>query len=227
MLSFFQFVPTALTLNAFKTEAAAFARVQSAKKVPALYAVDNGKTVGTFVEHAFIAHLQSHYSFQQGNSANGIDVPSLDVDIKVTSISRGQPQSSCPFKSARQKIYGLGYSLLIFGYEKQDDHKRRVAHLNILHTVFVDAAQTGDFQTTTGLRRLIDSKANREEILAFFEERMLPVDSITADLLADEVLAHPPEIGYLTISNAWQWRLQYGRAIEQAGQVDGVTKLGP
>jgi len=41
------------------------------------------------------------------------------VDIKVTSIR--QPQSSCPFKSARQKIYGLGYSLIVFVYDKKDD----------------------------------------------------------------------------------------------------------
>jgi hypothetical protein len=27
----------------------------------------------------------------------------------------------------------------------------------------------------------------------------------------------PPELGYLTISNALQWRLQYSRVIEQAG----------
>lgn len=36
--------------------------------------------------------------------------------MKVTSIR--QPQFSCPFKSARQKIYGLGYALLIFIYER-------------------------------------------------------------------------------------------------------------
>jgi len=39
--------------------------------------------------------------------------------MKVTS-SR-QPQSSCPFKHARQKIYGLGSSLLVFVYDKTDN----------------------------------------------------------------------------------------------------------
>ena len=51
------------------------------------------------------------------------DLPSLDVDIKVTSIR--QPQSSCPFQSARQKIYGLGYHLLIFVYEKSDNDEAK------------------------------------------------------------------------------------------------------
>ena len=29
--------------------------------------------------------------------------------------------------------------------------------------------------------------------------------------------SHRPRLGYLTISNALQWRLQYSRVIEQAG----------
>lgn len=163
------------------------------------------------------------YSSAAGNSAKGIDLPGVEVDIKVTSIR--QPQSSCPFRSARQKIYGLGYSLLIFVYEKTDDHVQRTARLNILHTVFVEKQRTGDHQTTTGLLKLIENHANKDDVLAFFEDRMLPVDQITAEALADEVLSNPPHVGYLTISNALQWRLQYARAIEKAGVVEGVIRL--
>ena len=109
-------MPASLTLSVFQAEAAAFASALSSRYEPALFAVTDGKAVGTHVEHAFIFHLRTLYSFPKGNSAKGTDVPSLDVDIKVTSIR--QPQSSCPFRSARQKIYGLGYSLLIFVYDK-------------------------------------------------------------------------------------------------------------
>jgi len=56
-------------------------------------------------------------------------------------------------------------------------------------------------------------------------ERMLPLDDIQAQALAEEVLANPPEIGYLTISNALQWRLQYSRVIQQAGVVIGIETL--
>jgi hypothetical protein len=58
-----------------------------------------------------------------GNAASGIDLPSADIltDIKVTSIK--QPQSSCPFKDVKQKIYGLGYNLLVFVYDKKDDKR--------------------------------------------------------------------------------------------------------
>jgi len=61
--------------------------------------------------------MRDKYQFPPSNSAKGIDFPEIDVDIKVTSFK--QPQSSCPFRSARQKIFGLGYSLLVFVYEKK------------------------------------------------------------------------------------------------------------
>jgi hypothetical protein len=218
-------MPRPLTLSLLQAEAARFAQWQSRQAEPELFGTTDGKAVGTHLEHKFQARLQRTYSYDRGNSAKGIDFPALDVDIKVTSIR--QPQSSCPFRSARQKIYGLGYSLLVFAYEKTDDATTRAARLDIRHTVFVDKSRTADFQTTSGLRRLVESSANRDDILAFFEERLLPVDDTEAIALADEVLSHPPALGYLTISNALQWRLQYSRAIEQAGAVEGVTRLTP
>jgi len=186
--------------------------------------VTDGKAVGTYLEHKFQVSPLEKYSYPQGNSARGIDFPGIDIDIKVTSIR--QPQSSCPFKSARQKIYGLGYSLLVFVYAKSDDAKTKTAILDIKHTILIEKEYTADYQTTSGLRRLIENNANRDDILGFFEERMLPVDSITAESLADEVLRNPPVIGSLTISNALQWRLQYSRAITQAGTSEGVLRIG-
>jgi hypothetical protein len=62
-------------------------------------------------------------------------------------------------------------------------------------------------------------------LLGFFEERMLPLDQIAAEALADEVLRNPPLAGCLTVSNALQWRLQYSRAIDQAGTTKGVLRL--
>jgi hypothetical protein len=216
-------MPRQLTLSLLQSEAAQFARWQSGRPMPALFGTTDGKAVGTHLEHQFQARLERKYTYHRGNSAKGIDFPALDVDIKVTSIR--QPQSSCPFRSARQKIYGLGYSLIVFAYDKRDDSTARAARLDIKHTVFVDKTRTADFQTTSGLRRLLENQANRDDILAFFEERLLPVADTEAIALADEVLATPPLIGCLTISNALQWRLQYSRAIEQAGNVDGVLRL--
>lgn len=89
----------------------------------------------------------------------------------------------------------------------------------------MEKERTADYQATVALRRMIENRANRDDVLAYFEERLLPVDDIEARTLAEEVLHSPPEVGYLTISNALQWRLQYGRVIEQAGKVAGLLRL--
>src|SRR5205807_5193108 len=125
--------------------------------------------------------------------------------------------SSCPFKSARQKIYGLGYNLIIFVYEKTDDLARHTARLNILHCIFIRKDFTGDYQMTRVIREIVDRNGNGDDLKACFADRNLPVDDITAEQLAAEILTNRPEQGYLTISNALQWRLQYGRVIQQAG----------
>lgn len=106
-----------LTVPRLKTEATAFAAQESTHAEPSLFGVTDGKAVGTYLEQKFQANLHEKYDYVEGSSAKGIDFPELNVDIKVTSIK--QPQSSCPFKSARQKIYGLGYNLLVFVYEKR------------------------------------------------------------------------------------------------------------
>lgn len=137
-----------LTHKLLCKEASEFAAVESNVYEPQLFGVSDGKAVGTYFEQKFRAYLSARYEFEQGNSAKGIDFPSIDVDMKVTRIT--QPQSSCPFKSARQKIYGLGYSLLVFVYDKVDDQALRAARLHVLHTVYVEASRTADYQTTLG-----------------------------------------------------------------------------
>ncbi len=143
--------------------------------------------------------------------------------MKVTSIQ--QPQSSSPFKSARQKVLGLGYSLLVFVYQKTDDDEKRTGNLQIHHTVFVDESRTADFQTTQGIRDILERDGNVDDLLAFFADRNLPIDEADAIHLAEELLEDPPVLGYLTISNALQWRLQYRRVIEKAGVIDGIRRV--
>ena len=212
-----------LTIPALKREARAFAEAESVHDEPSLYGVTDGKAVGTYFEHKFRSHLRASYDFQQGSSAKGIDFPQLLVDMKVTSIR--QPQSSCPYESARQKIFGLGYSLLVFAYEKRDDDAKAAGRLEIRHLVFVEADRTADFQTTTGIADILQRDGNKDDLVAFMAERMLPVDEIEAANIADDILKSPPTVGYLTISNALQWRLQYRRVIEKADTVSGVARL--
>ncbi|MBD2616287.1 MAG: restriction endonuclease [Nostoc sp. GBBB01] len=214
---------TILTVETLCSEAAIFSAAESLHPEPLLYGVTDGKAVGTYLEQKFRLYLKERYEFVEGNSASGIDFPGLLVDVKVTSIR--QPQSSCPFKSARQKIFGLGYSLLIFVYDKTDNSTNRTATLNILHTIYVSAERTADFQMTRGIRNIIANEGNKDDLIAFMLDRNLPVDEIEASNIADEIMSNPPVQGFLTISNALQWRLQYGRVIERAGQEDGIIPV--
>lgn len=162
---------------------------------------------------------RSTWATQQRESTS----PSLDVDTKATSVR--QPQSSCPFKSGRQKIFGLGYSLLVFVYEKSDDPDAKTGRLDIQDVIFVEAVRTGDCQMTRGLREILENDGNVDDLMAFMLDKQLPVDEIEAGRLAEEILRDKPEQGYLTIANALQWRLQYSRVIDQAGSVSGVVRV--
>lgn len=139
--------------------------------------------------------------------------------FKVTSIT--QPQSSCPFKNSRQKIYGLGYNLLIFVYDKKDTYNSCMLHFT--HCTFIDSERTSDYTTTKRLREMVIDGANKEDIIGFLQDKNIPGDEIVYNELASEILDNLPEQGYLTISNALQWRLQYSRVIALNNRVCGVV----
>lgn len=209
-----------LTADTLREEARRICEEQSVLNHEALIGVTDGKAVGTYIEHLFQESLGKKYIFLQGNSAKGIDFPEeeLNTDLKVTSVR--QPQSSCPFKSARQKIFGLGYNLLVMVYDKRDTRDR--CELSFCHCVFVSQERTADY---TMSRRLIEMKAdgaNLEDIVAFLGDRNLPGDEVVLRELAEEILERDLTQGYLTVSNALQWRLQYGRLLSLKNRVLGV-----
>lgn len=212
-----------LTVEALRKEAANFSVAQSSHNEPNLYGKTDGKAVGTYLEHRFQTILRAKYVYHEGSSAIGIDFPGLNVDMKVTRSER--PQSSSPFKSVRQKILGLGYSLLVFVYERTDDDANRTVNLHIRHTIFVDAAQTADYQTTRGILNIIEREGNTDDLVAYMYERNLQIDEDDAFAFAEELLDNPPALGYLTISNAYQWRLHYKRVIEKAGNAPGILRV--
>lgn len=113
----------------------------------------------------------------------------------------------------------------MFVYEKTDDQSDNTGRLDIKHTIFVNDFRTADYQTTSGIVKILDNKGNKDDLIAFFQERMLPVDEIEANRIAEELLKNKPIVGYLTISNAFQWRLQYSRVIQEAGAIDGVVRV--
>ena len=209
-----------LTIDSLKKEAKIFCEFMSKENHNSLIGITDGKAVGTYVEHRFQAYLKSRYELEVGSSAKGIDLPGegIQTDIKVTSIV--QPQSSCPFKNARQKIFGLGYNLLVFVYEKKDSSS--TCTLDFKYCTFIESSKTADYTTTKRIREMLDDGANKEDLIGFLVDKNVPGDEIIYSDLADEVLSRKPEQGYLTISNALQWRLQYSRVIALNNSVDGV-----
>ena len=209
-----------LEIEDLKNEAKVFCEFMRKENHSSLIGVTDGKAVGTYVEHRFQDYLASKYDLEVGSSAKGIDLPGANIqtDIKVTSIV--QPQSSCPFKNARQKIFGLGYNLLVFVYDKKDT--ATTCTLDFKYCTFVEKTRTADFTITKRLREMVKDGANKEDIIGFLIDKNVPGDELVYNDLADEILAHTPEQGYLTISNALQWRLQYARVIALDNKVDGV-----
>ncbi|MBI2953532.1 MAG: restriction endonuclease [Chloroflexi bacterium] len=210
-----------LTQSSLITTARAFCL--ESHSYPELFGVTDGKAVGTFIEHKFRHRLEALFTVEIGNSALGIDLPSVDADIKVTSVR--QPQSSCPFRSARQKVYGLGYHLLLFVYDKRDDQHNMAATLKFVSCAFIERSRTADYQTTRGILEILGRDGNRDDIVGFLQDRNLPGDEIAINLLADEIMDSPPVLGYLTISNALQWRLQYSRVVNLAESVSGIVRI--
>ena len=214
-----------LTIETLKKAAKAFCDIESTYENNDLFGVTDGKAVGTYIEHKFQKYLENHYTYEKGSSAKGIDLPGANIqtDIKVTSIK--QPQSSCPFKNAKQKIFGLGYNLLVFVYDKIENYNTNSSNLNFISCSFLEKERTADYTTTFRIREMIQDGAIKEDIMAYLNDKNIPADEITLGLIADQILRNTPKQGYLTISNALQWRLQYARVVNLSEKVDGITKV--
>ena len=67
--------------------------------------------------------------------------------------------------------------------------------------------------------------ANEEDITAYLTDRNIPAEDITLSEISRSIIANPPKQGYLTISNALQWRLQYGRIVKLEKKISGINKI--
>ena len=120
----------------------------------------------------------------------------------------------------RAILFGLGYNILVFVYDKKDTANS--CTLDFKYCTFIDKSRTADYTITKRLREMVDDGANKEDIIGFLVDKNVPGDDIVYSDLADEILCNKPEQGYLTISNALQWRLQYARVIALDNTVNGV-----
>ena len=209
-----------LTISKLRKEAIDFCKRESNITHKELLGVSDGKAIGTYIEHKFEEYLKNKYHIKVGSSAKGIDLPDLEIntDIKVTSVKK--PQSSSPFRNIEQKVYGLGYNLLIFVYDKTDINNK--CYLDFKHCMFLEAEKSGDYNLTKALRLLIKNNASKEDIIELLDDRNVPGDRQILENLAEKILSNPPQQGYLTISNAFQWRLKYNNIINLDSEIEGV-----
>jgi len=210
-----------LTIQKLIEEAQSFCVNESKVANKELYGVTDGKKVGTHIEHKFKEHLLMSYKTIIGSSASGIDLPSpeINTDIKVTSINK--PQSSCPYKDSKQKIFGLGYNLLVFVYDKKDDSTTKTSTLDFVSCSYVPEEFTADYSTTRIINDMKKVESSVEDIIAFLTGINLPADDITKELIATKIIESEIKNGCLTISNALQWRLSYSWICPNK---DGKTK---
>ena len=97
--------------------------------------------------------------------------------------------------------------------------------MNFKSCSFIEKERTADYTTTYRLIEMVNDGANKEDIIAYLNDKNIPADDITLTQIANQILENPPELGYLTVSNALQWRLQYGRVVALSEKVKGITKI--
>lgn len=113
----------------------------------------------------------------------------------------------------------------MFVYDKVDDPKTKTATLDFVSCSFISKERTADYTTTYRVREMVKDKANVEDIVAYLNDKNIPADEITLNQLAKQIFKLPPLQGYLTISNALQWRLQYQRIVNLTDKVQGISKV--
>ena len=90
---------------------------------------------------------------------------------------------------------------------------------------FIDKSATADYTTTKIIRQTLDVDGNDDDLYAVLSDRNLPGDDITYNNIIKRIRENGVRQGYISISNALQWRASYKRIIKVAGTVEGVDKL--
>ncbi len=187
----------------------------SQRHIAELFQVTDGKRIGTYIERECKTYLEEHTGLQIGGSAAlGKDLPLFNIDIKATSIA--QPQSSSPYRSIDEKIFGLPYNILLFIYCKED--LDGYAWLDILRCCYIPREYTGDYSATRLARQLRERYLKKEigvdEFIQRLEIKLGIAEAEDLNItpgMIQRIIDNPPAPGALTISLALQWRLQYSR----------------
>lgn len=109
-------------------------------------------------------------------------------------------------------------------YKKRDINNK--CYLDFKHCIFIPLEKTGDYSLTKKLRKIISKGGSEKDVINLLNEKNIPGDREVLENLAKRILSNPPQQGYLTISNALQWRLKYSNAINLKNEINGSYKYG-
>ena len=101
----------------------------------------------------------------------------------------------------------------------------RFYYLLLLLVLFLLLLKLQQLLVLVSYSLILNNNGNVDDVFAFLSDHKIPADEVTLYNMAEEILKNPPLIGYLTISNALQWRLQYGRIVSLNEDVDGITTI--
>lgn len=123
--------------------------IQEMESNPSDYLGIEVKTRGTLIETNCKNFLEQKLGISIGGSAaNGVDLPIFNTDIKSTSMN--QPQSSSPYKSISEKLFGFPYNILLFIYRIDDDS------FTVEHCAYIPQEYTGCKLGTRFIKKLND-----------------------------------------------------------------------
>lgn len=193
---------------------------------PTLKGVTDGKAIGTYIEQACRKFVSERSMLPaSGSSALGQDLPQFNADVKATFLK--QPQSSSPFHSIEEKIFGLPYNLLLFVHTKTDSPDG--ARIELHRVSYIPKELTADHRTSklavelagqikTGEVSKDEARQTLRENLSLEEGSDIQV----TDKIMERLTKSPPQIGVITITFALQWRLNYNR-FKTKDAIPGVT----
>ena len=69
----------------------------------------------------------------------------------------------------------------VFVYDKIDNTETQTATLNFVSCSFVHKERTADYTATYRLREMVKDGANKADIVAYLQNKNIPVDDITID----------------------------------------------
>ena len=213
-----------LTNDILISEAKTFCLREATYDNPELYVISDNATTNHYIKRKFFEHLNELYNFDY-QTDKGISFPEKDINTNILVVSKEKPESMCVFKNAMQKIYGLGFNVILFIYEKEDNHDQKASRISFKKCAFIEKERTADYDITFQLIQMIENDAQKDDIIGFLMDHNMPADELKLNHIAEQILINPPKQGYFGICYPMKWELKFGKFLDLKEQTGGITDI--